>query len=43
MHLLWSGRLRTDLTTPLSSMHVFERASELGDQAQRGLAAAVRW
>lgn len=27
MHLLWSGRLHTDLTTPLSSMHVLERAS----------------
>lgn len=27
MHLLWLGRLRTDLTAPLSSMHVLERAS----------------
>lgn len=27
MHLLWSGRLRTDLTTPLSSTHVVERVS----------------
>jgi hypothetical protein len=27
MHLLWSGRLHTDLTTSLSSMHVLERAS----------------
>ncbi|HJQ45765.1 MAG TPA: TnsA-like heteromeric transposase endonuclease subunit [Amycolatopsis sp.] len=27
MHLLWSSRLRTDLTTPLSSMHVLERVS----------------
>jgi hypothetical protein len=27
MHLLWWGRLRTDLTAPLSSMHVLERAS----------------
>lgn len=27
MHLLWSGRLRTDLTTPLSSTHVLERVS----------------
>lgn len=27
MHLLWSGRLRTDLTTPLSSMHVLEGAA----------------
>ena len=26
LHLLWSGRLRTDLTTSLSSMHVLERA-----------------
>lgn len=27
MHLLWSGRLRTDLTRPLSAMHMLERAS----------------
>lgn len=27
MHLLWSGRLRTDLTTPLSSMQVLERVA----------------
>jgi hypothetical protein len=27
MHLLWSGRLHTDLTTSLSSMHVLERVS----------------
>lgn len=27
MHLLWLGRLRTDLTMSLSSMHVLERAS----------------
>lgn len=27
MHLLWSGRLRTDLTTSLSLMHVLERVS----------------
>ena len=27
MHLLWLGRLRADLTTSLSSMHVLERVS----------------
>lgn len=27
LHLLWSGRLRTDLTSPLSSMQVLERAA----------------
>jgi hypothetical protein len=27
MHLLWSDRLRTDLTRPLSSAHLLERAS----------------
>jgi hypothetical protein len=27
MHLLWWGRLHTNLTSPLSSMHVLERAS----------------
>jgi hypothetical protein len=27
MHLLWSGRLRTDLATSLSAMHVLERVA----------------
>jgi hypothetical protein len=26
MHVLWSGRVRTDLSRPLSSMHILERA-----------------